>query len=436
MDGDRLLWASRCGLSVACALGVTTCLVSPVDEPAVTGTAVQELNGEPQDGFPTWRERAILVWTNRARADPQADLAACPKSRCAERDCYKTAVSPLVFDYKLARSSRFHCANLRLTSNTCLQHPSPCTVVSNIGDIYTPGTCSGAPSCGCQGGHSSCGTQGTQPGNRIALFGHTGTWGENVAYDLSNFDPPKIFYLWLHEPETSSTCGFRESNGHRYNILSGKYTKLGPGNDKTHWGQDFGDGGQPDRLVAGVHYPETGSSIDFRANWYAGAPKASNVNIDGTCTAMTVERGTPENGTYLATVQLASGCHHYFFEYQDSLGTIVTYPTTGSFGVGCSADWESSRPTNCDGTGGNDPGGSGDSAGGSGGSGGGVGGTDALPSSGGVDSGSRPVDLLFSNSDGGCGCRLPVKSNEPYNGSVMLLLVAGGVLVNRRRRQS
>ncbi|MGZ4810098.1 MAG: hypothetical protein ACXV7D_12300, partial [Thermoanaerobaculia bacterium] len=43
---------------------------------------------------------------------------------------------------------------------------------------------------------------------------------------------------------------------------------------------------------------------------------------------------------------VASGCHRYYFSFTDSTGAVVTYPTTGSLGIGSGAscpDWESSR---------------------------------------------------------------------------------------------
>jgi hypothetical protein len=43
--------------------------------------------GEPVNGFPSWPERVIHEWINRARVDPQFEMNACG-SACVERDCY------------------------------------------------------------------------------------------------------------------------------------------------------------------------------------------------------------------------------------------------------------------------------------------------------------------------------------------------------------
>jgi hypothetical protein len=87
-------------------------------------------------------------------------------------------------------------------------------------------------------------------------------------------------------------------------------------------------------------------------NWYDGqGPLAAKVNVGGTCAALVRERGTATNGAWTATVSgVGSGCHRYYFEFLDSEGQPVTYPTTGSFGIGPAgtcADWVASRPASC-----------------------------------------------------------------------------------------
>ena len=177
--------------------------------------------GEPQDGFPSWGERVVFVWTNRARADPAADLASC--TVCAERACY-TPQPPVVWNHSLARAARFHSDNLAL-AGCSLQHDSPCTLVSDLGSRYTPGACNGAPSCACVGGSASCGSSGTSFGPRIGLFGGSAR-AENIA---TGSDPVSTFYRWLHEADSSSACGWRIANDHRANIL-GDARALGVGN--------------------------------------------------------------------------------------------------------------------------------------------------------------------------------------------------------------
>jgi len=293
------------------------------------------------DGFPSWEERVVHVWTNRARADPAADLASC--TVCAERACYAPA-PPVVWNHSLSRAARFHSANSVLGS--CgLQHNSPCTVLSTIGALYTPGSCDGNPSCACQAGTFMCGSTGTGFGTRVGYFGVSAS-AENIARGRT--DPVQTFYQWFHENDPSSACGWRVANGHRANILGGS-RGLGVGLSGTTWTQDFGSAGTPSGIVGGVHYPRTGASIEFRANWYsAAAPRSAQVSVNGICSPLSVERGTAVNGTYLGTVAGISGCSRYVFHFVDGAGTDVYFPTTGAFTVGCGvADWESTRPATC-----------------------------------------------------------------------------------------
>ena len=335
-------------LAVLFAVGLVACAqATGADDGDRPGVGVERAAlGEPQNGFPSWTERVDLVWVNRARSDPQADLAGCAASACGEKACYSPK-PPLVWSYTLSRSARFHSANLLACG--AFDHPSPCAVVSNIGTLYTPGNCGGAASCACTGGSCSCGSGGcTAWDARITLFGGSPT-GENIAENQGDDDPVDMFYQWLWESSSATACTFTEANGHRMNILT-QSGAIGVGcADGSAYlcTQDFGGPASPSgKIVAGVHYPATGS-ISFRANWYdpAGPPKDAQVNIDGTCHAMTKERGVnANNATYLLANQSLSGCHHYVFMFLDAAGTLVTYPDTGSFGIGCSADWDSTRP--------------------------------------------------------------------------------------------
>ena len=154
--------------------------------------------GVPQNGFPSWQERMIAVYTNRARADPVTELAGC--SVCAEKACYMSPMAPVAWSYNLNRSARFHAGNLEDTG--CFQHPSPCTLVSNVQNAYIPvGTCLGQASCACASA-KSCGSSGTGTFARIAAFGTSGN-GENIAYS-SNGTPRAIFNLWIFEPDSAA----------------------------------------------------------------------------------------------------------------------------------------------------------------------------------------------------------------------------------------
>jgi hypothetical protein len=163
-----------------------------------------------------------------------------------------------------------------------------------------------------------------------------------------------VFYMWQWEPESDPSCGFRMSNGHRYNIL-GDHGSLGSGFHGNWWGQDFSGGSPTQKIPAGAHHPNrTGEEIDFRANWYDAEPPArALVNVDGTCHEMSVERGTDTNGTFIWTGLVEdTDCPRYYFIFEDSEGTEILYPDTGSYGIGSGCeDWESSRPSGREGCG-------------------------------------------------------------------------------------
>ncbi|MBI4819232.1 MAG: CAP domain-containing protein [Deltaproteobacteria bacterium] len=293
-------------------------------------------SGEPIDGFPSWEERVVEVWVNRARADPQADLAGC--SSCGEAACYSPA-PPMSHNHALARAARFHAVNLSL-SRAGLQHDSPCTLVSNIGELYTPGPCDGSPSCACEGGATGCSAVCTSFSTRVSLFG-AGPRAENAA--ASGGDPVSTFYQWLHEADADPSCGWRPSNGHRANIL-GDATAIGVGSSGGFFVQDFSYGSPSGRIVVGSHYPESGR-VGFRAAWYDESPPSrALVAIDGRCLPMSLERGVePSNATYLAD-EVVDRCVRYYFVFEDAAGGVETYPSTGAFGAGCGFDWELTRP--------------------------------------------------------------------------------------------
>jgi hypothetical protein len=304
--------------------------------------------GVPQDGYPSWSERTVQMYVNRARADPAADLAGC--AQCAEKACYG-AKPPMVWDYALNRSARFHCDNLAKTGAS-LQHNSPCTLVSDIAQKYPPnGTCHGEEACACKPGTlNTCaaGNTCTDPWGRIGLFGGSGN-GENAAMGYG--DPHSVFYAWLWEGDSDASCGWRYSNGHRANILGDSGT-LGVGESSNFFVQDFGYGSPAGSLISGSHEPQGGGGqTEFRANWYdsRGGPGTAWVSVDGDCTALTLERGQPQHGTWLGTAAV-SGCHRYAFLFTDSTGGVVRLPEVGTYGVGdpgSCPDYDAAPATAC-----------------------------------------------------------------------------------------
>lgn len=303
--------------------------------------------GESTNGFPNWEERVIHAWINRARSDPQFEMNACPGNACGEKACY-APVAPLSYSLPLNRAARFHSDEMLRQSY--FAHDSKCTIVSNINSTY-PASCNGAASCACVGGVANvCSPTCTSTFSRIPLFGVSGT-GEIIA---SPTDPNQAFYLWLFENAPDPTCTFSSANGHRWLILkSTSAVGAGVSVPSGYSVGDFGPGAAPAKIPSGSHYPRQSASVDVWANWIDTAgPTVARVNVDGVCTPMTLGRGTTLNGAYRATLtNVATGCHRYYFEYKDAANQAVTYPTTGSLGLGPAgtcADWDVARPTTCD----------------------------------------------------------------------------------------
>jgi len=292
--------------------------------------------GESVNGFPSWEERVLHQWINRARVDPQAELANC--AACADKACY-SAKAPLFWSGALNRAARFHADEMQ--KQGYFGHDSKCVVVNNINSLYPTG-CDGAASCACTGGSLTCAMGGcTSWAGRIGLFG-AGPEGEII---VTGRDPNTAFYLWLFEPANASVCTFTGQNGHRWLILNA-FGGLGAGVAASSV-VDFGNATPASKIASAAHYPGQADSVEVWANWYDNSPpRSASVVVDGQCTPMTLRRGTQTNGAWSANVTgMGSGCHRYYIVFTDASSAQVTWPATGSLGIGpqSCADWNSSR---------------------------------------------------------------------------------------------
>lgn len=339
-------------LSSLCLL---VCLVSMAPRAVAYGEAV--------NGFPNWSERVLLEWINRARSNPQADLAGCPSGRCLENinNCY-TPQPPRVWNAYVAHSARFHSDEM--SHDGFFDHWSECNVVNNIATQYLaqPQQCNGTASCACVGNVRSLGFgNGSGPSTRISLFsGSTSSWGEIIAYDSSG--PDDTFYLWLYEQAYTSQCADvsntnppYQTNGHRWLILTSQYgaQSAGPGVSGIYSTVDFNNEPGSAKIPSGTHYPQQAASVDAWVNWYdTAAPSVNKINVDGVCTDMSLSRGTPTNGAWHLTLNsVGTGCHRYVFAFKDSGGNEVIYPTTGALTIGNGGaqcpDFSLSPPPGC-----------------------------------------------------------------------------------------
>lgn len=286
--------------------------------------------GESINGFPNWPERLMLTWINRARVDPQVEMKACGAA-CGDGPCY-APVAPLTFTTALNRAARFHADEMQ--KQRYFGHDSKCTVNPQIAALY-PTACDASASCACVGEEATPWMQ------RVAFFGAQPS-GEVIALGA---DPNETFYMWLHEQASAPLCGPAGSNIHRWLILaSSGGVGLGFNDENRAAVGNFGPAAAPYRIPSASHYPRQAASVEMWANWFDTAPpRSASVVVDGKCTPMKRTRGSGTNGAWSATVGgVGSGCHRYYFSFIDAGGREVTYPATGSLGIGCE-EWNSDR---------------------------------------------------------------------------------------------
>jgi hypothetical protein len=286
--------------------------------------------GDPQSGFPNPTERALFMAANRTRSDPATVKG--PSSTIYP------AVAPLMLDFDLERSSRFHAVMLA-TGHAPLMHDSPCVLAADVGTS----SCDGTPACGCQGGMTcnSCSNcpAGTGPFDRIGRFYTGGGYeGEIIAAGYS--DP------W------STMDGFVDeaagADGHRQIITGSHYTVAGFGHSASPQGAcwptfdagDFGGASVGSALIASASpKPIAGPAGSFRiyATWadpQGGAPAQLRAVVDGACYDLGRELGDPKlNSTWYVDLPLAAGCHSVYILGESAGGASALYPGSTAFTI-------------------------------------------------------------------------------------------------------
>ncbi len=333
--------------------------------------------GEQQNGYPTPWERATFMAANRARSDPATVKGAA--------STVYPAVKPLVQEYPLEQSSRFHATNLQL-SDVWLMHTSPCTLHTDVADSG----CTGDPMCACvtlpiPAECASCAKAaaendcGTDPFTRIHYF-YKPANAEVAAAGYK--DPWSLMDGWVDEAAGA--------DGHRTIIDSVGNTK--PPNDQGVAGFghasgtgdcfstfDVGDFGPsttaPPTIASAASNPisaNAAGTFTIYATWSdpGGAPVDLNAVVDGTCSPMTLELGTPTlNATYMVAVPLPAGCHSVYIVGDSASMVRSVYPTTTAFTIpvaaaaGSCADEVPQPAVTCPGVDGGVGGGGGDGGG-------------------------------------------------------------------------
>jgi MYXO-CTERM domain-containing protein len=255
--------------------------------------------GDVVDGYPSWAERDLHLWTNAARVDPTAFRAQYDCNMDVEfRGDEKQPKAPLYYSADLNEAARYHSQEMHETG--VFSHDSP---------------------------------DGTSFGERVSWFySDSGYVGENIAW---NYESP-----WATVIE-----GWMCSEGHRENIMRSEYIELGTGVIDAYSTQNFG-GGSADwagPFAIGVHEPQSptpGDTMTFYVDWFGGAPQWIRLYVDGEPRNMELLYGEDTQGVYTATLTAPEGgCHEYWFQANE--GDVWALPEGGSytFGGGCEAAW-------------------------------------------------------------------------------------------------
>ena len=261
--------------------------------------------GDVVDGYPSWDERAVHLWTNAARVDPQAfndeynnAYQPCDVSIDFQSE-ERIPTAPLYYTPPLNESARFHSQDM--SDNSWFDHNS---------------------------------SDGTPFPDRVSRFyTDSGMVGENIAMGYpSAYDT--VFKGWM--------C----SAGHRQNIMTAGYVELGTGVVTSYYTQNFG-GGEADSaspVRMGLHHPEKPEQAElttFYADYEGTGLITLDVWVDGKPESMALLYGEAEMGVYVAEKNLSrSGCSEYYFEVVDDSGSYLI-PEDGSWlgGKTCDGLW-------------------------------------------------------------------------------------------------
>lgn len=257
--------------------------------------------GDAVGGVPDVSGRAISLWVNAVRVDPEAFEAEYNAGGCSYYTDFsaseQTPKTPYRVHQDLLEAAAAHTEDM--AANSWFSHTS---------------------------------SDGTRWDLRVSSFYPTWTaLAENIAF---GFDP---------DPRSAVTENWMcSAAGHRGSIMSTAYQDLGGAHafgGATYYATlDFasGAGGTFRKVRIGAHEPPVPTgSVTFRADWTdGGAPDTFEVVLDGDPRPLALEFGTASNGVYTATVAPdASACHRYFFRAVRS-GVETRWPETGSYGWG------------------------------------------------------------------------------------------------------
>ena len=256
------------------------------------------------DGYPSYDERAVHLWTNAARVEPEAFREDYPCQWSSFLTAETQSKPPLFYSRPLNEAGRYHSQDM--LDEGWFDHDS------------SPG-----------GDHPF---SGRDFGSRVSYwYKDSSTVGENIAWGYTpGFDV--VMGGWM--------C----SGGHRANIMSDWYLELGTGVAGSYSTQDFGGGGLDTNgnIAMAVHepaHPNPGAPVDFYVDYLGPGPEEVMVFLNGVPWSMELEYGEDTQGVFATTVDLSEDCFEYWFLIVDKDGE-HHFPETGSYTVGqCDADW-------------------------------------------------------------------------------------------------
>jgi hypothetical protein len=267
-------------LQIGCSALIATVLLAPRGALAY---------GEGNGDLPSMEERAVHLFTDRLRVDPDATDG--------EFSSY-SPVAPLIYNADLAEAARFHGDDM--AENDCFQH-------------------------------ESC--DGTGFGTRLERFYSGFAIGENIAMGSPNSESV-VFEGWLYSPP------------HRDNMLRNDWRELGTGYAQDEsavpfWVQDFGSrGGEVEPITTSATHWPLRPTVDADLRFYLavydpeGEPEDAELFWRGELQPMESDRGSEGRQTY--SLDVSSGletCQSYYFKLTRSNGSSVLYPSEGSLQV-------------------------------------------------------------------------------------------------------
>nr|WP_320192354.1 CAP domain-containing protein [uncultured Desulfobacter sp.] len=279
---------------------------------------------DPVDGYPKWRERALIVFVNMVRMAPREYftkyMADWEQFMPADGILSATrfpAVHPLCWNLGLNQAARYHAEDMAFNCQTFQ--------------------------------HASC--DGTSPWDRIKRYYLDFSWiGENIALGYSS---PRHTVNQLLCDQYGGVCVVDGSayDGHRDNIMSGNFNEMGGGHAEGnyhYWVQDFGARDLDDfsPIVSATHYFLSENATTFFLNYYDpqdGPPAQVSVIVDDSEYNLVLDTGSAQAGTYRKDLTSASGCRSYYFMVKTGDGTSYRYPEAfylHTYGEGgCTSDY-------------------------------------------------------------------------------------------------